>query len=229
MIRPLLTAFIEYVLAYIVFKNGKVHKNIISALLFFLATYQLGEVIIFLTKGHEIGFKVAYVATTLLPPLGVLLIQRILKKPIGYILFQLISLAFVGYILFIPQVALKFELGPYCVRIFEYEKVLTQYWFLYYQGTLLYAMMAMLWGIRTTKEAEVKSLLQHVLFAYLTFDAGALLIAYTIPWFGPSTASLMCAMALIASFILSKISLGENWSKHFALDKSIKNIVSWRP
>jgi hypothetical protein len=229
MIRPLLTAFIEYVLAYIVFKNGKVQKNVIAATLFFLATYQLGEVLIFLTNGHEVGFKVAYIATTLLPPLGVLLIQKIIKKPIGYIFFQLLGLGFVSYILFIPHVALKFEFGQFCIRIFEYEKILSQYWFVYYQGTLLFTMMAMLWGIRNAKEAETKSLLQHILFAYLSFDAGALIIAYTIPWFGPSTASLMCAMALVASFIFSKIALGENWSKHFAINKSIKDLISWRP
>lgn len=208
MIRALLTCFIEYYLAYLVYKKGSSHKNIISLLLFFLATYQLGEVVIFATNGNEVGYKLAYVSTTLLPPLGVLLLQKITKKQFGYPIFQLIALLFVGYILYIPSVALNFELTTMCVRVYEYDAILTQFWFLYYQGTLILTMLGIIWSIFKVKNDKAKDELKLFLLAYLSFDGVLIAIASIFPWFWASSASLMCALALIAAFILARISMG---------------------
>lgn len=224
MIRPVITAIIEYLLAFLVFKYGKLHKNIMALILFLLATYQLGEVIVFMTNGGELGFKVAYVATTLLPPLGILLTQKILKKRFGYILFQFISLGFVSYILVIPQVALNFELGPYCIRVFEYEAVLAQYYFMYYQGTLMLTMLILLIGIFKVKLEKDRAVLQKILIGYLSFDGLAILIAEMYPEFWPSSASLMCALALIAAFIFTRVSLAENYN---SLLKASKKQLRW--
>lgn len=219
MIRPLITAIIEYLLAFLVFKYGKLHKNTISLILFLLATYQLGEVVVFMTNGGEIGFKIAYVATTLLPPLGVLLAQKILKKNFGYILFQIIALGFALYILAIPQVALSFELGPYCIRVFEYEELLSQYYFMYYQGTLMLTMLILLIGIFKVKLDKDRGVLQKILIGYLSFDGLAILIAQMYPEFWPSAASLMCALALIAAFIFTRVALAENYAPLLAAGK----------
>ncbi len=212
MIRPLATALIEFILAFLVFKYGKVHKNVFSAVLFFLAAYQLGEVVIFATGGNEIGFKIAYVSTTLLPPLGVLLLERITKKFLGYPFFQLLGIGFALYILYIPAVALHWELGPFCVRIFTYDAILANFWTYYYQGTLFYSIGLMLWGIWRSKSTEVQSLLRNVLIGYLSFDGLTFLITYFVPSLQFSTASLMCALALIAAFIFARISLAENFA-----------------
>ena len=224
MIRPLITAIIEYLLAFLVFKYGKLHKNTMALIIFLLATYQLGEVIIFMTNGGEIGFKIAYVATTLLPPLGILLTQKILKKNFGYLLFQLISLGFAAYILVIPQVALNFELGPYCIRVFDYEALLAQYYFLYYQGTLMLTMLIIIIAIFRVKLDKDRAVLQSILIAYLSFDDLAILIAQMYPEFWPSSASLMCALALIAAFIFTRVSLAENFN---SLLKAGKKQLRW--
>ncbi len=208
MIRALLTCLIEYFLAYLVYKHGSAHKNVVSLLLFFLATYQLGEVIIFATNGNEIGFKVAYASTTLLPPLGVLLLQKITKKQFGYAFFQFVALLFVAYILIIPRVALSFELTPMCVRIYEYDPILTSYWFLYYQGTLVLTMLGIIWSYFRLKDKKLKHELKLFLLAYLSFDGVLITLALIFPWFWASSASLMCALALIAAFILARISMG---------------------
>lgn len=210
MIRPLITAVIEYILAFFVFKYGKVQKNVIASVLFLLATYQLGELVIFLTNGNEIGFKIAYVATTLLPPLGVLLIEKIRNKKYGYPLFQLIGIGFALYMLIVPAIALKFELGPFCVRIFQYDSIIANYWGVYYQATLFYSMGLMLWGVFRAKLLKDREILKNILLGYLSFNALTFMISYFVPWLQYSTASLMCALALIAAFIFTKVSLAEN-------------------
>lgn len=211
MIRPLLTAVIEYLLMILVLKYGTKHKTIIAAVLFFLATYQLGEVVIFLSGGNEIGFKLAYVATTMLPPLGILLAEKILKKKLGYAVFQLIAIFFAIIIFILPKVALDFEFGPYCIRINEYSPILSNYWSLFYQGTLMFTMAALLWGLWRGKTDQIRVQSRKMLIAYLSFDGLAFFIAYLEPWFGPSMASLMCALALIAAFIFTDIALNGNW------------------
>lgn len=221
MIRPLLTAIIEYFLAILVIRYGKGNRKIIALVLFLLATYQLGELLIFLTNGGEIGFKVAYVATTLLPPLGILLAERILKRSFGYPIFQLISLGFVVFILFTPQIAVNFEIGAYCIRVFEYAPFLKQYYFLYYQGTLMYTMLILVIGILRSKDGVIRSVLQKMLLAYLSFDLVAILIMYFIPSFAPSSASLMCALALLAAFIFTRMSLSDDFT--FSVRRDIKN------
>lgn len=215
MIRPLLTACIEYILALVVFKNGKNYKNIIAVVLFFLASYQLGEVFIFMTSGQPWAFKFAYVSTNLLPPLGVLLISRMIKKPVGYIgyaLVQLVALAFAVYIISIPQVAVKWELGQFCVRIFEYDTVISNYWLLYYQVTLMVTMLVAFFGYIFVHNSKKRNDLMWTLIAYISFNGGSILISTLNPWFGPSIASLMCALALIASFIFAKIALPPNFN-----------------
>lgn len=210
MIRPIITAMIEYLLTYLTLRYGTVHKRLIASILFLLASYQVGEVLIFATNGQQFAFKVAYVATTLLPPLGVLLVSRIIKKPIGYVFFQLLSLLFVAFIIWTQQVVLKFEFGQFCVRIFEYNPVISCYWVDYYQGTLTYTMAVTAVSLFLQKDKGIKHQLKWILSAYLIFDGLALVVAYVNPWFGPSLASLMCAMALIAAIIFTKISSPKN-------------------
>lgn len=214
MIRPILTAVIEYTLAFIVFKYGKNHKNIIALVLFLLASYQLGEVLVFMTNGEQWAFKVAYVSTTLLPPLGVLLVSRIMKKQLGYILFQLVSLGFVAYMILTPQIILKFEFGQFCIRILEYTPIISQYWLYYYQGTLMFTMLAGFIGYLSSHNNIIKDRLKWILIAYFSFDGISIAMVYIEPWFGPSSASLMCALALFAAFIFTKISLPNDFDWH---------------
>lgn len=207
MIRPLLTAAIEYYLAYLVYTQGKYQKKAFFLILFFLATYQLGEVLIFATNGGMVGFRVAYAATTMLPPLGIYLLEQMTKKRYGYVFFQVISLFFVGYILVTPQIAAHFELGQYCVRVFEYAPIFKNYWLAYYQGTLVAAMGVLLWEIWRNTDKKLVERLKTVLLAYISFDGVALLVSALVPWFKPSIASLMCALALCAAFLFASLAL----------------------
>jgi hypothetical protein len=207
MIRPLITAALEYYLAYLIITRGKYQKKTFFWVLFFLASYQLGEVVIFLTEGGMLGFRIAYIATTMLPPLGVLLIEKMTKKNYGYVFFQVLSLFFISFIMVTPQIALNFELGQFCVRIFEYHPIFANYWLAYYQGTLLFSMMVMVWEIWKNTDKKLVERLKVVLLGYISFDGVALLIGAVVPWFKPSIASLMCALALCASFLFASLAL----------------------
>jgi hypothetical protein len=212
MIRPIITAAIEYLLAYQVYKYGKYQKTAFFWVLFFLASYQLGEVFIFLTNGSVGAFRLAYVSTTLLPPLGIYLLEKMTKKNYGSLLFQVIALGFVVFILTTPQVALNFSFGQFCVRVHEYHPIMVQYWTKFYQGTLLYSMLIMVWEIWNNADKKLVEKMKLLLIAYFSFDGLAIFIATLVPWFQPSVASLMCALALIASFIFADLSLEKKFN-----------------
>ena len=225
MIRPLLTAIIEYALSYTVFRYGKFHKRIISLVLFLLATYQFGEVLIFLTNGNQIAFKIAYISTTLLPPLGLLLVSKVMRKQFGYFIFQIWSLFFVAFMIYTPQIVTKFEFGQFCIRVFEYNPFLTTYWFSYYQGTLLFTMLIAFIGFISSRNEEIKSKLKWILIGYISFDGLAIAIAYANPWFWPSSASLMCALALISACIFTKLSLPKGFVKFEILKNGFERLT----
>lgn len=204
MIRPLIFAIVEYVLAFYVYRSGKFHKNLFALIIFLLATYQLGEVLIFATNGSEVGFKFAYVATTLLPPLGILLVERLTKKKYQYEIFQIISFVFVLFILFEPQIVKQFSLGQFCVRVEEYHKVMQTLWQYYYQLTLMITMALLARNIFVIKDRAMQLKLKWVLLGYLIFDGVGVVILSLVPSMGVSATSLICALALFASFIFAK-------------------------
>lgn len=207
MTRALITAGIEYFLAYVVFRYGKAYKDVVGWILIFLATYQLGEVLIFYSHGSALAFKVAYVSTTLLPPLGILLVSQILKKELGYRLFQSISALFVLFILLTPSVAVQFSLTRCCVQVLEYVPIMRDYWLSYYQGALVFAMGAALLGYVMEKDTIVRKDLLTVLLAYLSFDGIAMVLYWLLPTVRDSVASVMCALAVFAAFLLARIPL----------------------
>lgn len=221
MIRPLLTAIFEYFLAGIVFYKGKYQPKIISLVLFLLASYQLGEVILFLTNGGSMGIRVAYFSTTLLPPLGVLLIERITGKKYGYPLFQAIGLFFAFSFVVNPSIVSNFELGKYCVRVFAYSSVIASMWQAYYQFTLMYTMIVVLVNILKTKFEQKKKVLKQILFAYISFDIVAISLTKIFPNFKYSVASLMCALAIIAAVIFTKVSLNNNIKEDISDEKHL--------
>lgn len=208
MIRPLIFAIIEYILAYLVFRYGKVHKNVFALILFFLATYQFGEVILFLTNGDMLGFRVAYVATTMLPPLGVLLVEKVTKKRYGYEIFQLISFGLIAYIITAPEIALRFALSQFCIKVYEYNSVMSTYWQYFYQITLIVTMIILTVNILRTKVTQERVILKNILLGYLIFNGLGIVITMLVPDMRDSMTSLICALAFFSAFLFAKTALG---------------------
>jgi hypothetical protein len=205
MYRAILTAAIEYTLAYIVFKKGKTAPKVIALMLFFLASYQLGEVIMFASDGSGIGFRIAYFSTTLLPPLGLELVERITKKPHYYLPLQIIGFVFALIFLIQPGILAGFERETCCFIAANYTNIGT-YWAYYYQGTLFFTMIAIMINLFMNYSREIKVKLSYLLLGYIIIEMGVF-IANFVPALNMAHASVMCAVAFFAALLFTKIGL----------------------
>ncbi|HEC66424.1 MAG TPA: hypothetical protein ENI23_14145 [bacterium] len=203
--RAILTATIEYYLAYKVFKHGKTFPRVIALMLFFLASYQMGEVIMFATDGASIGFRIAYFSTTLLPALGLELIEKVTGKPHYYLPFQIIGIVFALIFLIQPGIIAGYEHQTCCFIATSYTN-LGNIWGLYYQGALIFSMIAIVINLFMKYKREVKTNLSYLLLAYIVIESGIFVARY-IPEFNMSTASVMCALALVAALIFARLGL----------------------
>lgn len=205
MLRSGLTALVEYLLVILVLTKGKDHKKIIAAVLFFLASYQLGEFLIFLTNGADIGISVAYFSTTLLPPLGVLLIQHITKKRFGFIIFLVIGIVLALGFLIYPDIVSVIEFEKGCIVLTQYSSELIKIWEIYYQIGLSYAVFLLIYNILKTRNVKEKNQLSLVLLGYMLFYPTAVILVKLVPAFGLGITSLMCALAIFGAITFSAV------------------------
>lgn len=209
MLRPLLTAIIEYILAIYVLKKGKRYKRIVALMLVLLATYQLGEVIVFAT-GSNFGLRLSYFATTLLPPLGVLIVQRITKRNYLYLPIQILASIFSLFFLFEAGVFSDYWVGKCCIKVTEYSYALVTPWMIYYLGTLTYTMFLAAYHYMMASSSRVKRDMKLILLGYVSFFVLSVIFTIVFPVFEPTMlASFMCALAIIAAFIFTEIALEE--------------------
>ena len=206
---------VEYFLAYRVYKEGKKYRNVIFFILVFLATYQLGEFVLFLTNGNYIGFRIAYFSTTLLPPLGVLLVQKMTNKNYYYEVFQFVGAFFALLFLIGPKLILDYKIMTYCIKVYSYHPMISKFWGGYYQFSLLFIVGVSLYHFLRNRNTKVVSDLKYVLFPVIFFDFGSLLLARINPVLSNSIASLMCAMALVAAITWGKLSLNCEFKQIF--------------
>lgn len=206
MLRAIITALIEYVLAIIAFRKGKLYPNLFALILFLLASYQLGEAVLFLTNGNQIGIQIAYFSTTLLPPLGVLLVEKLTGRKYGYPIFQIVGGAFALMYLLLPSV-LNYEVASCCIKITGHNSIWPRIWGYYYSGTLSYTIAIIIVNCIKTKLAPLKRTMLWLITAYSSFYFVSLAIIFIFPDRRQSLASVMCALGVIAGFIFVKISL----------------------
>lgn len=75
-LRSLIIALVEYAFALYVWRNGRLLKKSVTFFLIFLASYQFGEFLFFIT-GEKFFVHLAAISATFLPPLGVYFLERI--------------------------------------------------------------------------------------------------------------------------------------------------------
>ncbi len=213
MIRPLITAIIEYYLASLTWFKAKQYKHVIFALLFFLATYQLGEVITFLID-INMGIRISHFATTLLPPLGILLVQQINNRKLGYIIFQIVGIFFALSLFLYPSVLGGYTVNDFCITVYGSQHTIYKVWSYYYQFTLIVIMFFSLYFWYMNKDKKRENL--FVLYSVISFDITAIFLASRFDYFQNKLTSLMCALAILAAFIYARLSLKE-WPWRFNL------------
>jgi hypothetical protein len=207
MIRPLLTAILEYALTLYVLKKGKTYPKEFASVLFFLATYQLGEVIVFLSDGDRFGLRIAYFATTMLPPLGLLLVQKMTQRNYGYWFVQAIALIFgFLFVFFNSEMIESYTLGEFCIKVLSYGSLAAKLWQAYYLIIVILTMLILLYHFIRSKAAELKKLFGLMFVGYSSFFITSFIVAIIFESHRNSIASCMCALAVIGAIVFSWIS-----------------------
>lgn len=205
--RPLLWATIEYCLALIVLKKGSYYPRTIAGILFFLGSYQLGEFVLFAGE-VDYGLQFSLASTTLLPPLGLLLISKHLNRPLGYFPVQILGLVYASMFLLNPDLIVLSE-KRYCLAKLaapnhEWNNI-TYSWYVYYVGTLTYSMAILAWAYFHMKFADRKQVTMWMFVGYSTFFPASYflitLVGESMGW----VASFMCALAITVAFIITWI------------------------
>jgi len=207
-IRAIFTAAIEYLLAVLVLKHGKIYPRIFFWILFFLASYQFGEFLVFATGGNVWGLRIAYFSTTMIPALGLILVEKITGKKYGSAFFQLLGILFAMNFLFNHDIAFGYTLDRFCIHMNEGSTRIFNVWSVYYQIVLVFTMIVMLINYLKSEDEATKSIMLRLLIAYTSFDFVSMLFVRMVPQYQPAIASVMCALAVFAAFVFANISLG---------------------
>lgn len=179
--------------------------RLIGAVLFFLALFQLAEYNVCGGLGADAGTwsRIGYVSITMLPALGIHLVQLISGhkwrsgKWIAYInmgiwvsLFAFAEHAFQGHVC----------AGNYI--IFQLNPTLDRFYSLYYFGWLFIGIGMSLYLARSAKKSTRESLVLLVA-GYLVFMVPATIIKSLNPTVTAGLPSIMCGFAVIFAFILA--------------------------
>ncbi|KXK26171.1 MAG: hypothetical protein TR69_WS6001001166 [candidate division WS6 bacterium OLB20] len=207
--RPLVFGLIEYALAAYVCHNGNFERKAVAAFLFFLGTYQIGEAVILLTEFDLEGLKLAYFATSLLPPFGVYFVEKITGRNLQSRVFAAAGVLFACLFLVQPE-PLRFVEHMNCLLKVFYagnSSVFFYSWGAYYLGTLSFAIGAIIHYMRIMKERSKQILLKLCLLAYLSFFPSSIIVVALLGESGGYIGSVMCAMAIVAGFVIAYASL----------------------
>jgi len=138
-----------------------------------------------------------------------LLLEKITRKKYFYQILQIIGIIFALVVFVSPSsLIVSYTLTDMCVRIDSYTYPFGWIWGIYYQAVLIFTMVLLIFNILFLKGVN-KKLLKLVLLAYISFDFTAIIIIWLFPSLANSLASLMCALALFAAFVLTRISVNK--------------------
>ncbi len=203
-----LTFVTEILLLFLVlyrFAAKTLELKLIIGILFFLALFQLSEygVCEDLFMDSQTWGKIGFVSITLLPALGLHLIQTIrqdksiLQSYIGYGLAGLFSVAFVFFNTF-ERIAC---LGNYAT--FEFGSNLGIAFSLYYYALLGVGTALAFTGRKQATSPKDALALKGIVFGYATFVLPGTFIHFVLQSEGNGLPSIMCGFAVIFAFILA--------------------------
>lgn len=208
--RPLLWAVIEFALVtYILLKGKGKTKHILAAIALFIGGYQFGEFLILADAPHDLGTRVAFFSTTLLPPLGIIALEAVHKRWYGgsimLVFFGLYATAYAVNPGFISHVN-----DQYCILKYQAAAEHDQFirvWYIAYVLGLTYAIGIILGNLyKDLKNKRDKVGFDiKMLFAYLAFFPTGYLITLAFDESGFAV-SAICALAIFTAFILAHLS-----------------------
>lgn len=211
-LRPLFTGLVELALAFKVFKDGKLLRITISFFLIFLAGYQIGEFFFFFFDGNRFWLAFSLFSTTMLPPFGLAIIEKLSGKKEPTVFFficsTLIGLIFLIFPQTVPQAQecncfVKFDSSTLTGNARTYFSI----WGWYYILSLFTAMV--LTFIHIVKNEGDKHKLKLTLVAYVSFFPISYVLMKVLNTNLKMWASVMCSLAIFSAFIFANMSLGK--------------------
>jgi hypothetical protein len=202
--RSLIFALIEYGLFIVVLLRGKNFKYPIAAILFLLASYQLGE-FLFLYYDLDFGVRFAIASTTLLPPLGIYLMEKKQNRFWIYYISQVISISFAIFFLFNTTLFTNVT-KQFCLLKFSNETAnsgFVLFWGILYVLGLSIAMGLAVNNYLKERNVDKKNFYKWTIIAYSSFFPLSLVLTVVFNLNLDSLASIMCALAIFAAFIMT--------------------------
>ena len=203
------TAVFELAAAYWTLR-GKGERSILrttGAILILLATYQIIEVAVCSNTGAA-GFlpRLAFIAVTWLPPLGLVLISQLYRPKSrlfqGQAAFMLAAAAgIMVWIALDPGFARISVCSAVYARYIHAMPRFTIYASFYWLGLLCMILFSG-YGMWTSKEEQRKRLLTQVFWGSLAFIVPSVIVSYYVPGAQGAMPSIMCHFALLLAGFL---------------------------
>lgn len=209
-LRPLLIGGIEYFLALCVLRKGIFLKNVIALFLFFLGSYQIGEFLFFISGLDKDWLKISLFSTTMLPPLGMMIIEALSGRRMLSKFFLIVSIVF-GMVFVLDPYVIPESKECNCFLKFDGNSLIGRdatffnAWVRYYVLSLMYSMFMIALYIK--KGYGDTYSLKLLFLGYASFFPASYFIAHYIGRDLSMVASIMCALAIITAFITTRISL----------------------
>lgn len=201
---PLVSFFtfvVEFAFAlYVFFKYRPTSFSKLCVLvLICLGLFQLSEFLVCTTPYTDFSIKMGYVAITLLPALGLHIINTLTHrwKALVYVSYVYVILL-VGAILFIPQVAILPTCNPNYVS-YEVNPTFSFFHWLYYVTAMIIGIFLLTYAI--VKHIGDKKQEKWMIISYLVFIIPSLILLYVNVIENTALPSVMCGFAIITAII----------------------------
>lgn len=207
--RPLAIFIIEVIIAFVVWRKGKFHKGAISIFILFLAGYQLGEFLLIKSPEVNFGYQFAFFSTTMLLPMGVLILEKAKNKFLGSPIFFLTSISF-GIIFFLSSSFVQMTEKCLCFAKFAPRNESDNFlliWGVYYLFTLFYVLVLnIFYYLREQNNKRRQLLLGGMLANFFIYPFTYVLMVVFNVDIGYAT-SVMCSMGLLGAIIIAYTTL----------------------
>jgi len=200
----------------------------VSAILFFLAGYQIVEAIFCTGNPVTLAFlpRLAFMVVAWLPPTGLLLVAHLYPtKTRNHYYFAYAMFIFCGTLVASIAVDKAFVTASVCEIVFATytnPTPLYQTYGIFYQSGLMSMLLLSAYGVTICQDDHQRLLLGQVLLGSIAFIFPALVTVAVLPIADNALPSIMCHFALLLALFLARlVSIERKW----VLEPSMENLV----
>ncbi len=216
------TFVIEFAFAvYVLYKYKPTSFSRLCVLvLLCLGLFQLSEFLVCTTPYIDLSIKMGYVAITLLPALGLHIINTLTHRwrTLVYISYSCVALL-IAAILFIPQVAILPTCNPNYVS-YEVNSTFSFFHWLYYVVAMVIGIILLTYSL--FKRIGDKKQEKWMILSYLVFIIPSIILLYANIITNTALPSVMCGFAVITAVIFVFIIIPRHYYLKSKLRKSKK-------